>query len=122
MDKIVARLKFFFLTMFFSYITLEVVFLTFSLLQPSSSDEVWGIYKKQGHESSGQSCDASSQPIASHVQVTSQVECLALCSRDARCVHANYNASTTACHLFDAVTECGDHEFNTKQTEKVILV
>ena len=85
-----------------------------------SQDSVWSLYQKRDSDfTNSSSCADEVIAFESHTKVTSQIECLGLCSRDERCVWTKYNESTLVCDFFDSNQSC-ENNFGDTEYEKVI--
>ena len=72
-----------------------------------SQESVWSLYRKlDAQVTNGSSCVDSVVSFERHTEVTSQIECLGLCSRDERCVRTKYNESALVCEMFEDTEYC----------------
>ena len=81
-----------------------------------SQNNFWSLYRTLN---TGSSCVSEVVAFARHTEVTSQIECLGLCSRDERCVRTKYNESALVCELFGSNESC-ENNFGNTDYEKVI--
>ena len=86
-----------------------------------SGESFWGMYRKNEPFISHANCDgASTDAILAEVAgVTSDVECLGLCSRNERCASAMFDEDELLCVLKSQQSSCLDA--TQKDREKVIF-
>ena len=85
-----------------------------------SQDNVWSLYQILDADVTNSS--PCVEPVAAferHTEVTSQIECLGLCSRVERCIRTKYNESALICEFFDSIEVC-ENNFGNTNYEKVI--
>ena len=72
-----------------------------------SQDNVWSLYQiLDADVTNSSSCVEPVAAFERHTEVTSQIECLGLCSRDERCIRTKYNESALVCEMLEDTEYC----------------
>ena len=100
---------------------MHIILVAFCCVQVVFSESFWGVYRKNEYFTSQSTCSTGydNNDAILFASVTSEVECLGLCSRFDTCAGIDFDVSTGLCVPKRDSSACSVADENVKARQKV---